>query len=193
MPLPICLASSSPSRKALLAKLGIQFISVSPDIDERPLLNETPRALVERLAIEKAHQVATKFSEHLIIGSDQVAVFKDSVLGKPMTVEKAIQQLTLFSGQCVTFYTGLALLNSHSNQYTTCVERSKVYFRELTPAQITRYIHSEKPLQCAGSFKSEGLGITLFERLEGDDPNSLIGLPLIQLVSMLRQHGIDLP
>ncbi|RUO36554.1 Maf family protein [Aliidiomarina sanyensis] len=193
MSLPLCLASSSPYRRQLLERLGLPFTSARPDIDETALEGELPQALVERLAIQKARQVAEAYPDHLIIGSDQVAVSEGIILGKPHTVERAIEQLASFSGKRVTFYTGLAVLNGKTGHCYSCVEPFIVHFRTLSTRQIERYVKAEMPLDCAGSFKSEGLGITLFERLEGNDPNALVGLPLIQLVNLLQRHGIELP
>ncbi len=195
MSLPILLASSSPYRKQLLEKLQLPFECASPDIDESIQKNEKPEDYVQRLAVEKAKALAAEYPNHLIIGSDQCAVLKQeakyTVLGKPHTVENAIKQLSQASGQSVTFLTGLCVYNSKTDQHSSLVEPFIVHFRELTQAQIERYIEQEKPLGCAGSFKSEGLGIRLFKALEGRDPNSLIGLPLIALVDLLEQQGIQ--
>lgn len=187
----LILASSSPHRKSLLQKLGLPFICDSPDIDEAPLPDETPAALVERLAREKAQAVAKRHANGLIIGSDQVAVLNNQPLGKPGTQQKAVEQLLACSGKSITFLTGLALYESNSGRCESLVEPCQVFFRPLTSDQITCYVAKEQPLDCAGSFKSEGLGIALFEKLQGDDPNSLIGLPLIQLTRLLERFGID--
>ena len=141
----------------------------------------------------KAHALTEKYSQHLIIGSDQVATFNGKIIGKPITHVNAVQQLTDFSGHTVAFYTGLCLLNTVTGVFQHHVECFKVHFRVLSTEQIERYLQAEQPYQCAGSFKSEGLGICLFERLEGNDPTSLIGLPLITLVSMLKNEGIYIP
>ncbi|MCC5854995.1 MAG: septum formation inhibitor Maf [Idiomarina sp.] len=191
MSLPIVLASSSPYRRALLERLNLSFIAVAPEIDESPHPNETPDALVKRLATNKAKALSDSYPGHLIIGSDQVAVFQQQILGKPGSSEAAIQQLTQFSGHAVSFLTGLSVLNTQTGEQRTIVEPFQVYFRSLTENEIITYIKEEQPLDCAGSFKSEGLGITLFERMEGNDPNALIGLPLIQLLSMLRSFGVN--
>lgn len=193
MTLPLLLASSSPFRRELLNKLGLPFAHAAPDIDETPIEGESASSLVERLAIQKANALGSAYPDHLIIGSDQVAVNNGVILGKPHTKERAISQLQACRGKHVTFYTGLAVLNSQTGSCFSCVEPFSVYFRELSDAQITRYIEQEQPLQCAGSFKSEGLGITLFERMHGDDPNALVGLPLIRLVDLLARHGVELP
>jgi septum formation protein len=191
---PLVLASSSPFRRELLEKLGLTFLCDSPDIDESPLAGETPEALVQRLALEKARAVAARHPGALIIGSDQVAVLEDgSIVGKPGSEEAAVAQLQRASGSSVTFLTGLCLLNATSGDHQLCCEPFRVHFRELPRDTIASYVKKEQPLNCAGSFKSEGLGITLFRRLEGDDPNALIGLPLIRLTDMLAMEGIALP
>ena len=187
----LILGSTSPFRQSLLKKLNIPFITAKPNIDETALKNETPINLVERLAIEKAKAVAHTHNNALIIGSDQVAVCEEVILGKPHTVDNAIAQLSAFSGKCVTFYTGLCVYDSGSNTVKSIVEPFHVHFKLLTQEAIKNYVRAEMPLNCAGSFKSEGLGICLFERLEGDDPNSLIGLPLIKLTELLLEFDID--
>ncbi|WP_228517504.1 Maf family protein [Aliidiomarina indica] len=193
MTLPIVLASSSPYRRELLARLDLEFSHGAPDIDESPIEGECAQALVERLAIQKASALIKDYPAHLIIGSDQVAVNEGRILGKPHTRERAIAQLQECRGKKVTFYTGLAVLNSKTGSCFSCVEPFSVYFRQLSDEQIERYIDKEQPLNCAGSFKSEGLGITLFARMQGDDPNALIGLPLIRLIDLLARHGTLLP
>ena len=192
MPQNLWLASTSVYRKALLEKLTPNFQTAKPEVDETALPGETAAALVERLAIAKAKAVAGKLKNGLVIGSDQVALFGDEILGKPHTADNAFLQLRLFSGQKVTFLTGLAVVDAATGQVSHCVEPFYVHFRQLTDDDIHTYIKREQPLNCAGSFKSEGLGITLFSKLEGDDPNSLIGLPLIQLHKLLKQQGRDL-
>lgn len=189
----LLLASSSPFRRQLLDKLGLDFIHQSPDIDESRLEGESPVELVMRLAREKARALADSHPDTLIIGSDQVAVIGDQVLGKPGTREKAIEQLSAASGQRVTFLTGLCLLNTASGRTQVACDPFHVQFRTLRPAQIQRYVDAEQPLNCAGSFKSEGLGIVLFKALEGRDPNTLVGLPLILLTEFLAAEGISLP
>lgn len=189
----LLLASSSPFRRQLLDKLGLDFIHQSPDIDESRLEGESPVELVMRLAREKAGVLADSHPDTLIIGSDQVAVIGDQVLGKPGTREKAIEQLSAASGQRVTFLTGLCLLNTASGRTQVACDPFHVQFRTLRPAQIERYVDAEQPLNCAGSFKSEGLGIVLFKALEGRDPNTLVGLPLILLTEFLAAEGISLP
>lgn len=190
--LPLYLASTSVYRQRLLQKLTPDFIALRPDTDETPLPAESAATLVQRLAAAKAQSVAATLRSGLVIGSDQVAVFQNTLLGKPHTVSNAKAQLTLFSGQAVTFLTGLSLFNVASGNVQTVVEPFTVHFRELTEPEITAYIEREQPLDCAGSFKSEGLGISLFRKLEGDDPNSLIGLPLIRLLALLRNEGVNL-
>ena len=189
----LLLASSSPFRRELLGKLQLDFIHQSPDIDESRLPGESPTELVMRLAKEKAGALAAQHPDTLIIGSDQVAVLGEQVLGKPGTEEKAVEQLTAASGKRVTFLTGLCLLNTATGRTQVACEPFNVQFRTLKPEQITRYVALEQPLNCAGSFKSEGLGIVLFKALEGRDPNSLIGLPLITLTEFLAAEGVQLP
>lgn len=191
--LPLILASSSPYRRQLLQRLNLPFSHQSPSIDETPKPGESANELVLRLASEKAMTVAENNPYALIIGSDQVAVLDEKILTKPGNAETALQQLSACSGRSVAFLTGLCLLNSRSGQQQQLVEPFTVHFRELTQDQLERYIQIEQPFDCAGSFKMEGLGISLFERLEGDDPNSLIGLPLIQLVKLLNKEGVILP
>ncbi|MDW4576277.1 Maf family protein [Atlantibacter hermannii] len=187
----LVLASTSPYRQSLLEKLGIPFIAAAPDADETPLIDEDARHLVLRLAQQKAQSLANRYPNHLIIGSDQVCVLDGKITGKPLTEENACLQLTQASGHIVTFYTGLAVFNSANGQLQTECEPFDVHFRTLTQAEIARYVEKESPLYCAGSFKSEGLGITLFERLNGRDPNTLVGLPLIALCQMLRNEGVN--
>ncbi len=161
------------------------------EVDETPQPGESARQLVVRLAQAKAQALASRFPQHLIIGSDQVCVLDGEITGKPHTEENAHRQLRKASGTIVTFYTGLALYNSANGHLQTECEPFDVHFRHLSDQEIEAYIRKENPLQCAGSFKSEGLGITLFERLEGRDPNSLVGLPLIALCQMLRREGFN--
>lgn len=187
----IVLASSSPARQSLLQKLSLPFTAVAPNIDETAHQDETAAQLVIRLARAKAQALAFDYPQHLIIGSDQVCVMDQQIVGKPYTTEKAVAQLLAASGKRITFYTGLALLNSSTGTCQTCCEVFDVDFRQLTEQEIRNYIQKEQPLQCAGSFKSEGLGITLFEQLNGKDPNTLVGLPLITLCEMLRNEGCN--
>ena len=186
----LILASSSPFRRAILEKLGLPFETLSPQLDETPQAQESAEQLVQRLARAKAVAAAQTHPDALIIGSDQVAVIDGQILGKPGEHARAVAQLRRASGRSVTFLTGLCLYNAASQQAQTEVVPFRVVFRELSEQQIENYLRAEKPYNCAGSFKSEGLGIALFERLEGDDPNTLIGLPLIRLVRMLEQEGV---
>ncbi|HHT5115331.1 TPA: Maf family protein [Klebsiella aerogenes] len=187
----LLLASTSPWRRMLLEKLTLPFECAAPEVDETPQPGESARQLVVRLAQAKAQALASRFPQHLIIGSDQVCVLDGEIAGKPHTEENAHRQLRKASGTIVTFYTGLALYNSANGHLQTECEPFDVHFRHLSDQEIEAYIRKENPLQCAGSFKSEGLGITLFERLEGRDPNSLVGLPLIALCQMLRREGFN--
>ena len=186
----LVLASTSPFRKSVLEKLGLPFDCHAPEVDEAPQPHETPAQLVERLSIAKAQAVAAHLQQGLVIGSDQVAVIDDEILGKPGNHENAVAQLERASGKTVTFLTGLALVNAESGAIQAEVVPFKVVFRQLTQPQIVNYLNAEQPYNCAGSFKSEGLGIALFDRLEGDDPNTLIGLPLIRLIRMLEKEGM---
>ncbi|MGX9460713.1 Maf family protein [Shewanella sp. A14] len=191
----LVLASTSPFRQQLLQKLMLPFDCINPNIDEKPKENEVATELVQRLAEQKAlagaKLVTPNAQMQLIIGSDQVAVINGQIIGKPHTVDNAVAQLLAASGQAITFYTGLAVYNQSTQQMLSCIEPFTVHFKSLSEAQIRRYIEIEQPLYCAGSFKSEGLGIALFSRLEGDDPNTLIGLPLIKLIELLHHHGVD--
>lgn len=191
MPKKLVLASTSPFRKQLLEKLHLKFSTANPHLDEDQLPGETAIQLVERLAIAKAQAVVGDFADALIIGSDQVCLNNGQILGKPGNFENAFQQLKAASGQHVTFYTGLALVNSKSGQVHSLVEPFEVYFRELSDQMITNYLNKEQPYNCAGSFKSEGFGISLFSRFDGKDPNSLIGLPLISLIELLEKEGLS--
>ena len=185
----LVLASSSPFRAAILRNLALPFAAVSPEVDEARLPGEAPQALVERLAVAKARAVAAD-AESFVIGSDQVATLDGDVLGKPHTVENAVAQLSRFSGREVRFLTGLCL--RRGDVVFSCVEPFVVRFRPLTEAEIRAYVALELPLQSAGSFKSEGLGILLFDALVGRDPNALVGLPLIALRELFEQHGTSL-
>ncbi|MCK2182667.1 Maf family protein [Halomonas getboli] len=187
----LVLASSSRFRRQLLDRLALPCAWESPDIDETPRSGETPRALVHRLSLAKAERLAADWPDHLIIGSDQVAVFDGEALGKPADEAAARAQLARFSGHRVSFLTGLALIDTRNASHRVCHERYDVVFRQLSETEIARYVERERPLDSAGSFRMEGLGITLFERLEGDDPNTLIGLPLIRLCQLLREAGLD--
>ncbi|QLF93030.1 septum formation inhibitor Maf [Pseudomonas sp. ABC1] len=189
----ILLASSSRYRHELLQRLRLPFESAAPDIDESPRTEESARDLVMRLAREKAQALAGNHRDHLIIGSDQVAVLGERILGKPHTFERACEQLKAASGRSVSFLTGLALLDSHTGRLQLDCIPFTVHFRELSDTSIERYLLAEQPYDCAGSFKSEGLGISLFRKTEGEDATSLVGLPLIRLVDMLLNEGIQIP
>ncbi|HGM5579495.1 TPA: nucleoside triphosphate pyrophosphatase [Pseudomonas putida] len=191
--LPLLLASSSPYRRELLQRLRLPFTWASPDIDEGRDGEEPATELVRRLARQKAEALANSHSRHLIIGSDQVAVLGEQILGKPHTFERACEQLLAASGQQVTFLTGLALLNSSTGQCQVDCIPFTVTLRELDRERVERYVQAEQPLDCAGSFKAEGLGVTLFQSTHGCDATSLIGLPLIRLVDMLHAEGVQLP
>ena len=186
----LVLASSSPFRKALLEKLQLPFETDSPDVDEAPVENESIETMVCRLAELKAVALAGKYPEALIIGSDQSAALNGNILDKPGSYEVAFQQLRAASGQAVTFYTGLCLHNSKTGESETLCEPFVVKFRDLSDSEIENYLKREQPYNCAGSFKSEALGISLFESLQGKDPNTLIGLPLIELCRMLKSNGM---
>lgn len=188
----LVLASTSPYRRELLKRIGIPFETASPNVDETVVDGETPEQLVKRLAESKARAVAEAHQNALIIGSDQVAVLDNKILGKPGNHEIAVQQLSNARGKKVLFLTGLCLLNAKTGKTQINVDKFSVEFRQLTSSQIENYLRREKPYDCAGSFKSEGLGISLFEKMEGDDPNALIGLPLITLINMLYNEGLDI-
>jgi MAF protein len=187
----LILASTSQSRRVLLERLGLTFKTVAPMIDETPRLNELPENLVVRLAEAKARAGATHHPTSLIIASDQVAYIDGQILGKPHTRDRAIAQLELVSGRKLSFYNGLCLLNASTGNIELACITYQVHFRSLTRLAIEGYVDREPAFDSAGSFKSEGLGIALFQRLEGDDPTALIGLPLIQLISMLERAGIS--
>jgi MAF protein len=187
----LILASSSPYRRELLQRLGLPFHAEAPDIDEARLQGEAPEAMVRRLARAKAAALVQRHGDALIIGSDQCAVLGDTVLGKPGGFEAARAQLRQASGRCAVFHTGLCLLDAATGEDQTEDILFKVHFRDLDDARISAYLRRERPYHCAGSFRSEGLGIALFRRLEGDDPTALVGLPLIRLVSMLARAGVE--
>lgn len=189
----IILASTSPFRRELLGRLQLPFQTVAPDTDESPLPDEHPTATAERLSVAKARAVADQFPGALIIGSDQVAYCGDARFGKPGTKQNAIAQLRSMSGKAVVFHTGLCLLNAATGRTHLRGIPTEVRFRELSDQEIQRYLDKEDALNCAGSARSEGLGISLLEYLRGDDPNALVGLPLIALCDMLRAEGVELP
>lgn len=188
--LPLVLASSSQYRKTLLQRLEIPFAVVSPEVDESPLANEAPAALVQRLAESKARAAAAAHPQALIIASDQIALADDEVLGKPGGYDQAVRQLERLSGRRATFMTALCLLNSGTGHLQMDVVPYTVEFRELARGEIERYVAREKPFDCSGAFKSEGLGIALVARFAGDDPAALIGLPLIRLIDMLGKENV---
>lgn len=191
----LVLASTSPHRRRLLEGLRLPFEALAPDTDERPLPDETPHALALRLAQEKARSVAATLAEDddaLVIGSDQVADLDGRALGKPGTAARCVDQLLACSGRVVHFHTGLAVVDARSGRTEALVEPFAVHFRKLSRERVEHYVAVEAPLDAAGGFYSEGLGITLFERLEGRDPQALVGLPLIALVELLDGFGVDL-
>ncbi|TNC94879.1 MAG: septum formation protein [Gallionellaceae bacterium] len=189
---PIILASTSIYRNQLLSTLQIPFQTASPDVDETPLLGESAHQTSQRLSQLKAQAVAHQFPDALIIGSDQVALLEGAQLGKPMTHDNAVRQLRSMRGKTVDFYTAVSLFNSRTQNMQTALAETKVKFRDLSDDEIERYLHKEQPYHCAGSAKSEGLGIALIQSIQGDDPNALIGLPLIVLIDMLKKQGVNI-
>ena len=189
----LVLASTSRYRRELLARLRMPFETAAPAVDENPLAGEAPPALALRLACAKAQAVSQTYPDALIIGCDQVAVTGVTLLNKPGTHARAVEQLKLMSGRPVAFFTALCLLNARTAQQQTAIVRVDVHMRDISAAQIERYLQAEQPYDCAGSARIEGFGITLVAKLEGDDPSALIGLPLIKLCDMLRNEGIGLP
>ena len=191
----LILGSSSVSRKTVLQNVGLPFIQIIPDIDETAFPNEPPTEHVCRLAREKAQAVLQKYQTRpepaLIIASDQVALVNGEIVGKPHTAEKAFEVLQKLSGQTIFFYNGISVLNTHTLEQVTRLTHTKVSFRLLSDAEIRAYLQREQPLSCAGSFKSEGLGIALVERIIGDDPHGLIGLPIIEVFKIFREMGIE--
>lgn len=188
----LLLASTSPYRRELLSRLGLAFSVTDPKTNEIPLADETPEALALRLSEAKARAVAADFPTALIIGSDQVAIMDGRIFGKPGSHECAKKQLHQLRGQTVTFFTGICLLNARTGRIQVRGVPTLVVFRNLSDSEIDNYLHREQPYNCAGAAKSEGLGIALLERIEGDDPNALIGLPLIALCDMLRAEGVKI-
>jgi len=186
----LILASTSRYRRMLLERLGLSFEAVAPSVDETPRAGETPAATAFRLATAKAKSVAREHPGALIIGSDQVADWNGQPIGKPGTHENAVAQLHALSGQTVVFHTGVALLDADSGACQTALVDVRSTYRYLTPEEIDNYLRREQPYDCAGSVRSESLGIALFERIESDDPTALIGLPLIQLTRMLHTAGV---
>lgn len=192
LPPPLVLASSSRYRQALLAKLGLPFEAAAPSVDETAKPGETPAQLSTRLAEEKAQALAGRYPAHLIVGADQVAMLEGAQLTKPGNFARAVEQLRAASGQRVEFLTSVCLLDSASGRALADTDRTVVHFRPLTDRQIAAYVGKERPYDCAGGFKSEGLGIVLFERIEGEDPNALVGLPLIRLARLLAAFGVEI-
>lgn len=188
----LVLASTSPFRRDLLSRLQVPFDTFSPNVDETRLKDESAVALVRRLAEAKAEAAITRFPDALVIGSDQVAVLGNKILGKPHTHDVAVKQLKAASGKRVVFQTGLCLLNTATGHTQVEVIAFSVDFRKLSDTQIENYLRAEQPYNCAGSFKSEALGVALFESMEGEDPTALIGLPLIRLTRMLENEGLDI-
>lgn len=186
----IILASSSIYRRELLSRLQIPFECISPEVDETPLKDETPAETALRLAQVKARKVAISYPNALIIGCDQVATLDGTQLGKPYTHENATKQLRMMRGREVTFHSALCVFNAKTQHIQVEVVPYVVQFRILSDAQIQNYLIKEQPYQCAGSAKSEGLGIAMIEKMTGDDPNALIGLPLIKLIDMLQNQGV---
>jgi len=187
----LILASTSPFRKQILEKLNCPFHTFNPKIDETEKQGETAEILVSRLAFEKAKAASNAHDNSISIGSDQVCVINNEIIGKPGNYETAFAQLSAASAQKITFYTGLSIINNVTNQVDTIVEPYYVNFKSLSATQIKYYLETEQPYNCAGSFMCEGLGIALFDRLEGRDPNTLIGLPLISLVELLSKQGFE--
>lgn len=188
----IILASTSPARKKIFSQLQIPFQCAAPNCDESPLTGETAIALVQRLAKTKALSLTTNYTDSIIISADQVCEVEGEIKGKPHNFTNAKKQLLTCSGKKITFYTGLAIVNSNTLKTQVCYESFNVYFRHLTETEVESYLKKEQPYSCAGAFKCDGLGILLFERLEGDDLHTLIGLPLILLNKILISWGINL-
>ena len=191
---PIILASTSPFRRELLQRLNLTFITANPQTDESRLPGEAPEALALRLSAAKAQAVAEQYPNALIIGSDQVAYLGDQIFGKPGTHANAVKQLQTMRGQCVNFYTGLCLFNAKSGALHTCGVATRVCFRDaqqISDATIEAYLQQEQPYQCAGSAKSEGLGVALIQSMDSSDPTALIGLPLIALCDLLIKENVS--
>jgi len=184
----LVLASTSPFRKTLLERLQVNFDTFSPNVDETPLQGETAIALVKRLAELKARAAKDSYDNALVIGSDQVCMVEGDIVGKPATHDHAVAQLMRVSGKSIAFHTGLCLFNTHTDRVQVEVVTFTAHFRDLTTQQIENYLQKDRPYNCSGSFKSETLGIALLDKMSGDDPNALIGLPLIRLVRMLENE-----
>ena len=189
---PLILGSTSKYRRELLQRLRVPFDVVSPEVDETPHPNEAPRDLAMRLALAKAQAVAAQHPNAVVIGSDQVADLNGEPLGKPGTHERAVLQLQKMRGQTVVFQTAVSVVCQASGFAHTELAQIKVRFRDLTNAEIEAYLRAEEPYDCAGSAKSEGLGIALLDAIDNDDPTALIGLPMIRTARLLRAAGIDL-
>jgi septum formation protein len=187
----LVLASTSPYRRALLQRLGVRFSVADPQTPEARMPGESPDATAARLARAKALAVAPRFPGALIIACDQVASCGDDIMGKPGDHEQAVRQLRQLSGREAVFHTALCVHNTSTGMSSHRIVPARVRFRKLDDAVIERYLRREQPYDCAGSAKSEGMGIALIERIEGDDPNALVGLPLIALVDLLREQGFD--
>ena len=187
----LVLASTSPFRRELLTRLGVPFEVASPDIDETPLAGEKPDDTAQRLSVLKAQAVAQKFPDALIIGSDQVALLDGEQLGKPGTHDKAVEQLRKMRGRALEFHTALTLFNARTGRTQTANVPVRLVMRDYTDAQIEAYLKKDQPYNCCGSARSESLGIALIQRYETEDPNALVGLPLIKLTEMLANEGLD--
>jgi len=189
---PIVLASTSIYRSQLLSTLQLPFQTASPNVDETPVVGESAKRTAQRLSQLKAQAVAQQYPNALIIGSDQVALLDDQQLGKPLTHDNAVLQLRAMRGKTVDFFTAVSLLNALTKDMQTALAATRVSFRDISDEEIERYLRKEQPYHCAGSAKSEGLGIALIKRIEGDDPNALIGLPLILLIDMFKKQGVEI-
>ena len=188
----LILASSSPARAQVLSKLALPFEQISPDVDETPLAGESPQQLVERLAVAKASKIAAQHDRAFVIGADQVAMIDGQPIGKPHTEQRAVGQLLQVSGKAITFYSGMCLIDTQRGTVQSCLEPYTIHFKHFDRPVAEAYIQKDNPLQCAGSFRSEGLGIALTERYEGNDPNTIIGLPLIRLLAMFEACGVNI-
>jgi septum formation protein len=189
----LVLASTSPYRRQLLERLGVRFTVAAPDVDESPLAGEVPIDLVNRLARAKADVIARRHPNSVVIGSDQIALFGKEVIGKPGNPDRCIEQLKRLSGQRLVFHTAVHVIHTDTGSNESHLDVTTVYFRKLTDQEIERYVARERPVNCAGGFKAESLGIALFDRIESNDPTALIGLPLIWLSGALRRAGFSLP
>ncbi|MBE9610272.1 septum formation inhibitor Maf [Chitinilyticum litopenaei] len=190
--MPLVLASTSPYRRELLQRLAYPFEVASPEVDETPQAGESAHATSLRLAIAKAQALQSRFPAHLLIGSDQVALLNGVQLGKPGTHERAVAQLQQMRGRSIEFHTALALYNSQSGTTQTHVDITRVTMRQYSDDTIERYLRHEQPYNCAGSAKTEGLGVILIERIDNSDPTAIIGLPMIALTAMLLEEGVQL-